>query len=483
MQPKSFKKNYFYNLIFTFLNMIFPLLTAPYLSRVLGVENIGRVNYAVTIVNWFIVFSSFGIPRYGLREIARKRNDRKDLSCCFWNLINIQIFFSIIAMLAYLILILNSSIFKSDLLLYLIMVIQIFLNIFSIDWFFYGIEEYGYITLRNFIIKLLSILFMYIMIKSSKDYILYAFLNIIGLSLNNILNFVHAKKYIDKKPKNFSYIHYIKELRIYFFTTLIISLYTQFDQVIIGIISQKDLAYYIRSKTFYSIANGIVNSIICVLVPRMTYLAYSNYEEYRVMLKKSIMYIYLLAIPCTVGLFILSEELMVLFGGNEFLPASNCLKLLSFQIIIISINTFLGQQVFLPNRLEHITFKFQCAVAIISLILNMILIPRYSYMGAAIAWILAELLLMIIEIIYIKLFLSDLRVNYINFSSLKYIISSIIMGSILVLLKNIKIGLLTKIILIVFVGTIIYFILLIIMKEDTLLNSIKQIKNRNNKLC
>ena len=142
VKNKSIKKNFIYNSILTSANIVFPLITAPYLSYTLGAENIGKVNFATSIVNWFILISSFGIPRYGIREIARNRDNKKELTNTFWNLILIQASLSIIAIIVYLLAIFNVPRFESELNIHLMMVMMLILNVFSIDWFYQGIEEY-----------------------------------------------------------------------------------------------------------------------------------------------------------------------------------------------------------------------------------------------------------------------------------------------------------------------------------------------------
>ncbi|MEO2592251.1 oligosaccharide flippase family protein [Clostridium tertium] len=197
MNFKSIKKNYIYNLILTTINMIFPLVTAPYLSYVLGAVNIGKVNYATSIANWFILFAAFGIPRYGIREISRNRGSRMKLSCSFWNLLLIQFVLSIVTIILYILFIFSFKSFHNDISLYLLMIVMIVLNIFSIDWFYQGIEEYGYITGRNIIVKIISLILIFLMIKERNHYGLYALINILGLSFNNVLNYINIKNYID----------------------------------------------------------------------------------------------------------------------------------------------------------------------------------------------------------------------------------------------------------------------------------------------
>ena len=322
VKNKSIKKNFIYNSILTSANIVFPLITAPYLSYTLGAENIGKVNFATSIVNWFILISSFGIPRYGIREIARNRDNKKELTNTFWNLILIQASLSIIAIIVYLLAIFNVPRFESELNIHLMMVMMLILNVFSIDWFYQGIEEYSYITIRNIAFKIISIILMFAIVKNSDDYMIYAGINIFGLCFNNVLNYLNTKKYIDKKMYKLEILTYLKELRIYFFTTLIIALYTQLDQLFIGYGSEQHLAFYLRSKTILGIGLSITNSLITVLIPRTAYLIKNDYEAYKKVISKSINYIYIIGLPCIVGIFLLSREIMIFLGGEEFIPAS-----------------------------------------------------------------------------------------------------------------------------------------------------------------
>lgn len=478
MKVKSMKKNYIYNLILTIVNMIFPLVTAPYLSFVLGAENIGKVNYATSVVTWFTIFAAFGIPRYGIREIARNRNDRKKLSASFWNLLLIQGILSIVAIAVYLLIILNVSIFKEDLTLYTMMIITIVLNIFSIDWFYQGIEEYGYIAIRNLMLKIISIALIFLMIKQREHYLIYAFINIFGLSFNNVLNYLNTKKYIDKKIYEFKIWHYIKELRIYFMTTLIISLYTQLDQTFLGTISQRDLAYYIRSKTLLGVGTNVVNSLITVFIPRTAYLVENNYEEYKKIIQKSINYIYLLGLPCAIGLMFLAKEAMLLLGGQEFLPAMYSLQVISVITLVTCIGAWQVQQILLPHKQEKLAFNIQFISAALSIALNIILIPRFSYMGAAIAWVTTETFLVIVEGIFIKIKVKTIDIKYFNSSLIKYVIATDIMAISLSVIKLLISQYIFVILVSVIIAPIIYFGVIIILKDEIVIEVLIGMKNR-----
>lgn len=476
MKQKSIKKNFVYNLILTSLNLIFPLVTSPYVSKILGATNIGKVNYATSIINWFVLFAAFGIPRYGIREIAMNRDDKKKLSTVFWNLIVIQLIFSLISIVGYIILIFNVGSFRSDIYLYLVMILMIILNIFSIDWFYQGIEEYGYITLRNIIFKIISLVMIFTIIRHRDNYILYALVNVFGLSFNNVLNYIHTKKYINKDIYEINVFKYIKKLKVFFYTTLIISIYTTLDQTLIGVFSKKqDLAFYVRSNTAINIGVNITNSIITVITPRASYLVEKSHESYKKLMSQSINYIYLLAFPCAIGLGILSKDIMILLGGKEFIPASYSLRIDCILVLIVSMGTWQIQQILIPNRYENLAFKIQCMAAVISTVLNLIFIPKFSYIAAATVWVITEVFLVIIEGIIIDKKYKIIHIKYVTRSGIKYLIAALIMGLFIILIKFKIEHYLVVLLISLLISPVIYFGIILIEKDEIVVGLFKQI--------
>jgi O-antigen/teichoic acid export membrane protein len=257
-ENKSVKKNYIYNLILTFLNLFFPLMTSPYVSKVLGANNIGKVNYAMAVSNWFILIASFGIPTYGIREIARTKNNKEELSKTFWDLLIIKGIFTLGVLIIYSCLIIIVPGFYSEFKLFSLMNLLIILNIFTIDWFYQGIEEYSFITIRSIIIKIFSLVLIFFMIKQRNDYTIYAFITIFATAFSNVLNYLHSKKYVDYIRHKIRFRKYISELKVFFLSTLVISVYSQLDQVILGSLSSaKELAFYVRSKQITSIGMSL----------------------------------------------------------------------------------------------------------------------------------------------------------------------------------------------------------------------------------
>lgn len=472
-KEKSIKLNFIYNFILTFVNMLFPLITAPYLSNVLGAQAIGTVNYATSIINWFIIFATFGIPRYAVREIAKHREDKEKISMIFWNIISVQTILTLICSAIYITMIFAINMFHDDLWLYLLMLLMLILNIFSIDWFYQGIEEYGYITSRNILIKVISIVLIFLMIRDKEDYIFYAGINIFGLCFNNILNYLHSQKFVYKKIYQFKPFYYLKELKIFFLIALVVALYTQLDQVFLGTIDKVELAYFVRSKSIYGIGSAICASLITVISPRAAYLAHNNFSEYRKTIQVAINYIYVLSFPISIGLFILADEAMYVLGGREFQGASICLKIMAPIITVSTLGSWVSGQILIPNKLEEKSFRIQCISVVISVISNVILIPKFSYIGAALTWLIVETFLFITKSIYAKKKCKNLNINFITGSGIKYLISALLMGIVIVVIKPLIENPLLYIIISMSTGVIVYAFLLFCLKEEIFISNIK----------
>ena len=467
MKKKSLKLNYFYNLSMLLLNLLFPLITAPYISEVLGASNIGKVNYANAISNWFVLVASFGIPIFGIREIAKNRDNKEKISKTFWDLIIIKTVFSLMALVIYTSIILLNKPFRSELPLYLVMNIAIFLNIFSIDWFYQGVEEYGYITLRNLIIKLVSLIFIFLSIKNRNDYMIYALISIFALTFSNVLNYINVRKYVYFNITKVDFKYYFLHLKIFFLSSLIISVYSQLDQILLGAISdKKSLAYYVRSRQIVNIGISLTNAFSVVLIPKVSYLFKENHSEYKKLLQKSINYIYLIALPATFGLFMLSKEISYLFGGNEFLPASKSIFLTSFLVVIVSIGTWQYNQIFLPSRNEKIGLRIQCFVAIISVVLNLILIPKFNYIGTCISIVVAEIFGTMIGCFYVKTQHKELNIKYITTNAIIYLISSIIMAIFILFIQSFNMGYHINLLISLTFAPIIYVISTIVFRDN-----------------
>lgn len=487
-ENKSIKKNFFYNFSLNFINILFPLIVLPYVSRVLGVVNLGEYNFSLSLANWFLIFATFGTTNYGIREIAKNRNNRKDLDKTFSEIFFINFISTTITLIIYIIIIFTNHKTNSQISLFVISALMIFMNLFCIDWFYMGIEDFKVIALRSWFIKIVCLISIFIFVRNRNDYIVYALISAIAFGFANIFNFAYSKKYVKLIYKDLNLKKHINKLLIFFLSSLVISMYATFDQVFLGFIStNKDVAFYSRSRQVYSIALSITLSISTVLLPKLAYLVKNDFENYKKIIGKSIKYIYIFSVPSVLGLIVLSKDIMWVLGGKEFQGAYISLIILSILVFTVSLGTWQYSQLFVPLGREKVGLQCQIFIALVSICSNIVLIPKYGYIGASISLVLAEISGTIYGVYYAKTKIKEVKVNYITKSLLKSIFASLIMALAIMVFKLLKYGYIFNIMFGTFIGVVVYFGILYLMNDDIcrefinyFLNKIKKISENNN---
>lgn len=464
---KSLKKNFMYNFSLNIINILFPLITAPYISRVLGANNLGKYNFSLSFSNWFLIFATFGTTTYGVREIAKARDNKKLLNKTFSEIFSINFIATLITLLVYIAVIFINPKTNGEISLFLVSALSLFLNLFCIDWFYAGLEDFKIITLRSLLIKLICLVSIFIFIRQKNDYVIYALISVLAFGMANIFNFIYSRKFVKLTFKNIDIKHHIKKISIFFYSNIVVSIYTVFDQVILGFLStNKDVAFYSRSKQIYSIALSITLSISTVLLPKLSYLCKNDFESYKKLLKKSINYIYIFSVPSVLGLMILAKDIMWFFGGKEFESAFMSLVILSVLVFTVSLGTWQYDQLFVPLGREKIGLKSQIFMAVVSIGSNIILIPKFGYIGASFSFVFAEITGTVYAVYYAKKKINEVRIKYLTKSLVNYIFSSLIMTFIIVGFKFLKFGYIINIIFGVFMGPIVYFGMLYLIKDD-----------------
>ena len=273
---KSIKENYFYNLLFQILTLIIPLITAPYLSRILGVNGIGISSYTLSLVSYFILFGGIGISSYGQREIAMNRNDKNTYSKIFWELFILRIISNIISILCFIIFIIVTSEYN---LILGILIINILASMFDISWFYQGLEEYKFISIRNIVIKLIFTILIFIFVKEKDDLIIYILLNSMSLIISSLSLWIRLRKLITKiKIKELRVSSHFKQTLIYFLPQIAIQIYTMVDKTMLGVItgSQIENGYYEQAHKIVNMTLTVIISLNTVMSPRMSYLYKEN---------------------------------------------------------------------------------------------------------------------------------------------------------------------------------------------------------------
>ncbi|MGX7393441.1 flippase [Carnobacterium mobile] len=479
MKEKSLVKNVIFNSIYTGLNILFPLITAPYVSRVLGASNLGLVNFAASFVNWFVIIAAFGTATYGVREIAKNKNDQSALNKVFSEIMIINTIMSLLMFFIYIVIILYMTRFQSDLTLYGIMSLTLLLNMFSIDWFYQGLEEYGYITIRNVMFKVISIISIFIFIRNSQDYTIYGLISILATSLSGILNVIYSRKFVKFSFKNVALLKHIPRLSIFFSLTLIVSLYTNLDQTLLGLLSTSAaVAYMNRSKTITAAAKALATSISNVTLPRASYYMNTDKKKFADLINVVPNFILWITIPLTIGIMFLSSNIMYILGGNQFIGATSLLQIISPIIILGPLSSFLQNQFLVPTGNERYGLVAAILTSILSVLLNIVLIPRYSFNGAAVTSVVSELFAVLSRIFIIKELIQYKDINIVNKNFYKYCFSALVMGLIIFLIKSIIINPFVELLLSALFGASVYFIMLFLLKEEVTFLLVGKLKEK-----
>lgn len=478
MKQKSLIKNVIYNFLYTGLNFLFPLITSPYVSRTLGVENIGKVNFSTSIVNWFILFASFGVTSYGVREISKNRDNSKNMSKVFSELIVINGLLSAITTIIYVFSVLSVPTLQSEGTLHLVMTISIALNMLSIDWLYQGIEEYSYITIRSFIIKLISLIAIFMLINSENDYVLYGLISVLATGFGGILNFIYSRRYVKFTLKDLNLKRHLSNLKVFFVHSLVVSLYTNLDQPLLGfLIGPAPVAYMNRSKVVTNMAISASTAISNATYARASYYINEDRNKFNTLLSVVPNYITWITVPMVIGIIILAPSIMYILGGEEFLPASLVLQLISPTIMLAPMSAYLQNQVLLPTGNERVGLKIAVISSIVSLVLNSILIPTIGVIGSAIANLIAEVLAVVIRYVVIVKFIK-IDLNLFNINTFKILVSSLTMLLFILNINNIIGNIYYNSLVVIASGFIVYILFLFILKEKTTLDILKLLRSK-----
>lgn len=453
------------NTIRTVSMMIFPLITFPYTSRILGPEGTGKTNFASSFVSYFILLASIGIPLYGIREIARVRDNKEVLSSTAQELFIMHLLTSIIVFIVFFILIFLNKKLTDEKTLFFIVSFSIILTTVGMDWLYQGLEEYMYITVRSLIFSAISVIAVFIFIHHKEDYIIASAIGVFSSLGSSILNFYNARKIIfAKRTKPWNFKRHIKPLLMVYLMNFIISIYIQLDTVMLGFMSSaRNVGYYASAMKLTKMLLGVVTSLGSVLLPRLSYYIANNLkEDFDRLLNRSISIILILCLPVMVSLMMLSKEIILVIAGKQYLPAAQCMVITAPIILLIGLSNIFGIQVLYPLGKDMKVVGSVAAGAIISVILNLLLIPQYAHMGAAVSALVSEFVVLAVQIVMIfKVYRFSLPIS----NTIKYLIATILL---ILLLMSIKFGisqLWLRLIIAAPSGVILYSLSLLLMKE------------------
>jgi O-antigen/teichoic acid export membrane protein len=406
-------KNLFYNILLSLVNILFPIISFPYAAHILGPAGIGKVQFVLSFAQYFALFAALGIPIYGIKEIAKNRDNPKKLAIVFTELTSIFLITSILLSLVYVIVLFNFQFFSSERSLYLYAGVLILLNFSYTDWYYAGIEEFKGITLRSVVIKLISLILLYTLVKTESDYSYYLFITVFSIIGYQVLSFIMVFKKTSICFTDINLKKHLKPLFYLFGATLAASIYTVLDTVLLGFLSNNEaVGLYTASVKLIKITIPIITSLGVILIPAISKnFGENQHNEIQKLLDKSFKFTVFLSIPICFGLAILAPEFIIIFSGERFLKATSSMQILSLLPLLIGFGHYFCFQILMPSGRNKEIFLSMLAGVFACLILNSILVPYYQEVGASIANVITELIVTTSYILYLKRYYT-LKFNY-----------------------------------------------------------------------
>ena len=474
MKVKSMKKNAILTMVKTIISLIVPLITFPYISRILQVEAIGKYNFSSSIISYFILISELGISTYAIREGAKIRENKTAFNTFASEIFVINMISTIISYILLGISIAIFTKFKDYSILILILSIQIIFRLWGKSWIYNIYEEFEFITLVQIGFQVISIILLFTMVHSPSDIYKYAIISVISSAGANVFYGIHSNKYMKlEKIKSTNLKKHIKPIIIIFGTAIATTIYVNSDMTILGwLVNDKAVGLYSTSVKIYNIIKQVMVAVITVTIPRLT--LYAGTEKFKPLFSKVFNVLIVLVIPAIVGLALISNDVIEIIAGTEFLAATTSLKWLSGALIFALLACLFGTSILLPYKKESKFFMSTTISAVVNIVLNFILIPIFKQDAAAFTTLLSQAVAMIICYHYSK--------EYISLKDSKETIEKVFIGSLAIIIvclcvRTCKFNMYVETILCITMSAMLYVVIQILLKNKTFMEGIEDIKN------
>mgnify|MGYP001075814914 FL=1 len=472
MKQKSIKLNFIMNAILQISAFIFPLITFPYVSRILGPSGTGNVSFATSIVTYFALFAQLGIPTYGIRATARVRDDKKLLSKTVQEIFIINAVMCVLAYFVFFVVLNLVPKMYNDKVLFIIISSTILFNSVGMDWLYKGLEKYTYITFVSIIFKFIALILMFVCVHHKNDYVIYGAISIFAASASNICNLVNIHKLIYIKPIfNYEFTKHFRPIMIFFAMSCATTIYTNLDTVMLGFMKDNvEVGYYNAAIKIKNVLLGVVTSLGTVLLPRASYYIENNmYSEFKRIAGKALNFVVLISFPLCLYFILFAKEGVLFLSGDAYTEAILPMQILMPTLIFIGLTNIMGIQMLIPLGREKVVLYSEIAGAIVDLVINTILIPIMASSGAAIGTLVAEMVVWIVQYIALK---EDVKEAYVKIRYLPIVIGLAISALLSMPIKLLGLSSFFTLLLsaIVFFG--IYLVVLTVAKEK-LVNEIE----------
>jgi len=386
----SVKRNFLFNILLVVSNIVFPVLVFPYIARILGPQGLGNAHFALQFSKYFVTIASLGIPIYGMREVAKVKNRKDKLNKLVSELLLLNIITAFISTLIYVIVLYSSGTLQQNTDLFAIAALQVLLGFLAIDWLFAGLEDFKIITIRSLVIRVITVAFLLLFVKTEGDVFPYLLISILSILSGHLWNLFYAFTKVKFSFSNLNLSHHLKPIFIIFLMNVCIAMYTIFDTVWVGFLSTATaVGMYISAVKLSKIGIPIVSALGTVLLPRSARTFAANIQN-PIHLQTSFNFIVDLAMPIGVGMFLLAPELLLVFSGDAFTGALTSMRLLSFLPLFIGLSNLFGMQILSASGNDKLVLKSVFIGMLVNIFLNLFLVPTFAHDGAAFSIVVTE---------------------------------------------------------------------------------------------
>ncbi len=476
-KQKSIKINAVLNVLKQCSTIIFPLITYPYISHVLGSDNFGRVSFSSSIIEYGVVFAMLGIPTYMVREGAKIRDNKVELQKITSEVFTISILTMLIAVFSIGILTISLPRLREEIDILAILVWNVFFSILGRDWVNTIYEDYLYVTIRYIAVKCISLVLIFLLVKRPEHFLRYVAIMLFSESGGYIANIFYSRKYVPyaltRKP---NIRKHLKPLLLLFCSTLAVHIYIQSDIIILGFMrTNAEVGVYSLASRIYSVIKSVLNAIILVTIPRISYFVGNRkYDEYDELLGKLRDSLITLLFPCIIGGFSLSKNIMYIMGGDEFAYGYRAFEILCIALMAAVFGCYYAQGILIPNRRESKYFICTSVSATVNIILNFWAIKFLGIEGAATTTLIAEVLIMVSCMYYSK----GLHKEKVRVSINPIVVGCICICSLCKIVQQMPINLIMQTAISVLLSVIMYFIILYFGKNSLVMEITKVFRQK-----
>ena len=481
-KEKSIKYNFIMNAILSVSSIVFPLITFPYVSRVLLPEGTGKVTFATSLIYYFLMIAQLGIPTYGVSVCAKVRDDREKLSRVVHELLIINLIMTAVAYAALAVTLFCFPVFYAERPLYLLMSLTILFDAMAMEWMYKALEQYDYITVRSLIFRTVALIATFVLVHSTDDYHIYGAITLFSTVAAGIFNFVNARKYIEfRYLGGYDIRSHLKPVVVFFLIVCASAIYTHMDTLMLGLIkSEAHVGYYNVSVKVRNILVGVVAALGTVLLPRTSYYVEQGMmAEFRAICSKALRFVWILAVPLGLFFVLYAKECVLILSGPEYAASVLPMQILMPTLLFIGIGNIFGVQMLVPLGKEKTILISEAVSAAVNVTVNSLLIPKYGVLGAAVGTLIAELLVTTIQGFALKAYVVDM------FAALPYaktLLAFLVAAAGSLWIKLLGLGHEITFIFGAFLFFAEYFVMLLVTKEPFVLSTLTQVLDMAGKL-